>query len=582
MKRLLIQFILLFFACSLVNAAPVSPSRAEMVAKQYLKINTGRNVTVAPIEEPKILTKSIVSEPAFYAFAAQNGGFVIVAGDDRLSPVIGWSPSGSLTFDDMPANIAEWFDMWRNIVEGIRSGRVEAKASVEAEWVEIEKGRIPFYAASGKQLETAQWDQTAPYNRYCPSNTYAGCVAVATAITMRYHQWPPRGQGTLPSYTYPGDDNTTLTESEIPLGHEYNWDNMPLIVNDSCTDSQINAVSQLIHETGVMVKSQYGSDGTGAYTSDVFQGLIDYYFYDQSAMYYFHEYFTVDEWCAMIIDNLENVGPVIHTGSGEEGGHAFVVDGYSGQNQFHINWGWGGRNNGSYAFPGFAEFVENQCMILNIKKDEGGSITELLCIDGAGQENGLSASVTEFKIGEPFDFECKYIFNLSTRMFDGEIALAVRHRDGSIGEIVGTDEMKISSFGGYSLKYTECVLEEDILIGDRLCMWYRSENTPEWTFAKGNVEENTICEVPIADAQSIEEVTSFRYTSSSRELMVSTKADAQWVLADEIGNTYTEGITFDNGALSIDTNKFEKKSYFLTLTKGYDTKTVEFVFGSKK
>jgi hypothetical protein len=44
----------------------------------------------------------------------------------------------------------------------------------------------------------------------------------------------------------------------------------------------------------------------------------------------------------------------------------------------------------------------------------------------------------------------------------------------------------------------------------------------------------------------------------------------------------TAGVTFAEGRLTIDTRQYAKGSYFLTLSKGSDSKTVEFVFGLKK
>ena len=35
--------------------------------------------------------------------------------------------------------------------------------------------------------------------------------------------------------------------------------------------------------------------------------------------------------------------------SDNTGGHEFVIDGYNGNELFHINWGWGGADNGYFA-----------------------------------------------------------------------------------------------------------------------------------------------------------------------------------------------------------------------------------------
>ena len=35
--------------------------------------------------------------------------------------------------------------------------------------------------------------------------------------------------------------------------------------------------------------------------------------------------------------------------SDNTGGHEFVIDGYNGNELFHINWGWGGADDGYFA-----------------------------------------------------------------------------------------------------------------------------------------------------------------------------------------------------------------------------------------
>ena len=46
--------------------------------------------------------------------------------------------------------------------------------------------------------------------------------------------------------------------------------------------------------------------------------------------------------------NLENYGPTFFSGQGDDGGHAFILDGYATNDYFHFNFGWSGYNNGSF------------------------------------------------------------------------------------------------------------------------------------------------------------------------------------------------------------------------------------------
>ena len=52
--------------------------------------------------------------------------------------------------------------------------------------------------------------------------------------------------------------------------------------------------------------------------------------------------YSINEWENMIYNELANNRPVVYGGQSDDGGHAFVCDGYDGNGMFHINWGWGG------------------------------------------------------------------------------------------------------------------------------------------------------------------------------------------------------------------------------------------------
>ena len=567
--NLSLLFLLLSFALA---AKPVNPEDAEKIAAAILKQGGSRSVSVHRIAEDKAITKSPSTDAAFYYFAGDRGGFAIVPSDDALPSVIGWAPDGEFRLDGIPANVKAWMDMWRKIYDAMMAG-------------ELKEDRGPVYGAGSKLLETANWNQDSPYNSFCPTiggkTCYTGCVATATAIVMRYHEWPDCAGGTLPSYTFTGSDGQQHYIGSVTLGHAYDWANMPLDMNGASA-AQEQAVAQLIYEAGVMVKSNYGTDGTGAYTSDVYPGLVEYYDYDASAFEYYRCYYSDEVWKGMLRSNIDDAGPVLYSGYGEESGHAFVLDGYNAQGQFHINWGWGGYNNGYYVIPAFDEYVDGHAAVLNIRRNAGGSIAEGLVIDGDPEKvKGLSSTAETFRKGEPFGISCQYIFNISERPFNGRLAFAVLHADDSLGAVLDSVDVSIPRLGGVRYELDDCMIEETIRIGDRIRVFFKSENTPAWTSIPANLEAGFIGEIAIADSRSIAEVTSFRYTSSTGILLVSTKEDAQWSLTDSSGQPCTKGVGFDGGALTIDTRQYPLGSYMLTLSKEEDSKTLEFVFGVK-
>ena len=89
------------------------------------------------------------------------------------------------------------------------------------------------------------------------------------------------------------------------------------------------------------------------------------------------------EWEQLVYDQL-SLGPVYYAGSSDDGAHAYVCDGYQ-DGYFHINWGWGGSQNGYYLltamFPGSQQgaggstgsYDFDQMIVADVKKPQADS-----------------------------------------------------------------------------------------------------------------------------------------------------------------------------------------------------------------
>lgn len=58
----------------------------------------------------------------------------------------------------------------------------------------------------------------------------------------------------------------------------------------------------------------------------------------------------MNEWNRVTYNESAEGRPVFYSGeAGGMSGHAFVIDGYAGNNYFRVNWGWSGAgNDGAY------------------------------------------------------------------------------------------------------------------------------------------------------------------------------------------------------------------------------------------
>lgn len=84
-----------------------------MPGKQFV---TGKNMPSARAHGKR-------KTDAFYIFNAEdNGGFVIVSGDDRTKEILAYSEHGSLDVDVIPENLRWWLDEYVQQIEALGDG----------------------------------------------------------------------------------------------------------------------------------------------------------------------------------------------------------------------------------------------------------------------------------------------------------------------------------------------------------------------------------------------------------------------------------------------------------------------------
>lgn len=291
--------------------------------------------------------------PAFYVFDREGGtGFIIAGADTRLQPVLGVADSGSIDPADVPPALKWWLDEYARQAAYALSLPEFTVNSVRGTVSPIEEpaAKAVSYAPISPMVET-RWDQGSPYNTKCPlyrgTRTVTGCVATAMAQVVKYHNFAaPKG-----SHTY------TTSTNKISVSFDYDswtpdWSNMLNKVSNSSTTAQKNAVAELMLACGVAVDMDYdtaGSGGSGAASSAIRPGIVNYIGYSSETAYYVRGGLSDAIWGDICYDALEQGYPLIYCGTGTEGGHCFVCDGYSSDGLFHFNWGWSGMSDGYFA-----------------------------------------------------------------------------------------------------------------------------------------------------------------------------------------------------------------------------------------
>ena len=371
MKKLL--FILLILPTILL-AAPVDPTLALQVAENFFENSIEENAvkqrkaSLQPIRHAgcKKIHRSIgKSYEPYYVFNNADGGFVIVAGDDRVQPILAYSTNSEFAQDSMPVQVKEWLDMYSEQIQYVADNNI-SNDSITNLWTTSAPYRVRTSDVVSPLIQT-HWKQSPLYNDKCPYDATlspmgfhptVGCVACAMGQIMKYWEFPSIGIG---SHSYNSANYGTLSAN---FGRtQYDWANMPEELTNSSTQAQIDAVSTLLYHCGVSVDMQYNSDGngsSGAYTvldakgkaqkATAEEALVDYFGYKASSVKgKFMKDYSYSAWAALLKTELDNKRPILYSGASSSGGHAFICDGYDTNDYFHFNWGWGGSWDGNFA-----------------------------------------------------------------------------------------------------------------------------------------------------------------------------------------------------------------------------------------
>ena len=341
----------LVLGIGMAHAKPVSVDQAKSVGQMYVQANFEQS------RQSQDLTlvytgSSNRGEACFYVFNVGDHGFVIVSADDFYRPIIGYSQERNFDTEINPE-----LGYMLNKLIAYRSGRLtgDAVPQVAAEWQSVMNSGKMISRNGGRRefhLVQTEWDQGSPYNYYCPQasggpggRTYAGCVATAMSQVMKYWNHPLQGTGSHTDY------NSGFGALSANFGATtYDWDNMPLRLRNSSPQVEIEAVALLMYHCGIAVDMHYAVDGSGAYSNDVPERIRQYFGYSNQAVLRSRDSYSYADWAQMLKESFDMEWPVYYSGHSNDGGHAFVCDGYNDDDFFYFNWGWSGSGDGFFDF----------------------------------------------------------------------------------------------------------------------------------------------------------------------------------------------------------------------------------------
>lgn len=342
------------------------------------------------------------NEALIYLFTFEPTGFVMVAADDAVIPVLGYSADNTFDVDHLPTNAAWWLNSYKTQIKSIVSLRIDNSAT-KREWAQIQNNQVVQSRGSVAPLLSTTWDQGKYYNASCPADVaavnsdghvYTGCVATAMAQILKYYSYPTTGSGSH-SYTHAKYGKLTADYGATT----YDWAAM-----SSNVVLPNNEVAKLMLHCGIAVEMNYGVDGSGAQSGDVPGALTTYFGYSSTAELRHMSDFTASGWSELLKAELDASRVIYYSGDDGKEGHAFVCDGYDATNKFHFNWGWSGFYNGYFAIgslnPGGSSFNQGNDAIVRIKPTSNAPIADF-AVNNLIPDVGSSVNFTDKSTNNP-------------------------------------------------------------------------------------------------------------------------------------------------------------------------------------
>lgn len=384
------SLLLAFFMMSILpsSANPVSEDSARVKAQKIFSqvfMANGKRAAESDVAAKLTCVKrgeTTLGEASYYIFnREETPGFAIIAGDDSMPTVIGYSLENSIDVDNMPNVLKDWLTEYDMYVKDVRNNMV----SLPSKRTNATEVGTPVI---GPYLKT-QWNQHAPYNWQTPidkktgEHTPTGCVCTAAAQILNYYKWPEN------SYT-----------------RKYDWDLIRDSYDGGYSDAEGMAVATLMRDLGRIMGTNYKSSGS-ATSSDIH--LIPGYS------------------CSVVplakLGEMLKDGPIFASSDTPTTTlHSYVIDGLDSNGLYHVNFGWGGSSDGYYDLRSSSGFSNKSDFYL-LKPKYNTPVVALAAYGGVSTESQTA------KAGDKVTLTLHELRPFGGNNFNGEIWLDIYYVD---------------------------------------------------------------------------------------------------------------------------------------------------------
>lgn len=453
-----------FFLCS-ITAMAQEISADEALANALTALKSGQSKVKSNAVQREYYRlaytqmsdgASVVKAPLYYVFEHREGGFIVAGADARVKSLLGNVEMG--TYAD--AMTVPAFKYWceeskRGLEQAVSRAADDRIADIENHRVlprtyvdplkkvtlvnpgGVNHAEVKLPISVAPLLGEINWNQGDPYNRKCPTlgngeRAATGCVATATAMIMKYYEWPTTGVGSSSYQCENALEGVNVTLSADFSKSRYDWSKMLNNYDaEAYTSTQADAVAKLMSDIGIAEQMHYGSS-SGTWHEIAISALADHFRYDKSLRCCNRSAYTRDEWYKLICGEIAEKRPVLMCGTNYSGrsAHEFVIDGYDATGLVHVNWGWGGMSNGHFSL----DYMNPDAQ--GIGGSNGGyGGDQQICVGIQPDRTGTSVGTSElyfhdnFELSDDGNYFSFHFTNLGQLAFTGKVGVVVMYND---------------------------------------------------------------------------------------------------------------------------------------------------------
>ncbi len=437
---------------------------------------------------------SVSKHPYFYIFnRGKDQGYIIISADERSKQIIGYSDTGTFDPNNVPSQMRAWLRVCRDELQQL-AVTPDSLLQMDLGQFVLSKGRTKgsqsFATSVSPLLGKINYSQNYPYNALCPkvsgSQCVTGCVATAATQIMRYWEYPKQPTGRTHTYIFNGLMVSATYDTP------YDWKNMlPTYSSRGGSQKQVQAIARLMADAGAACNMEYTPTESGALTSNMAMGMIEYFGYDKGVVTFRRADFTQADFVYYLKRELNAGRPVLFSGVGSGGGHCFVCDGYDASGLFHINWGWNGMSNGYFQLANLSPSA------LGTGGGSGGFNDDVVFYGGLQPPRAHSnpvyllsferlSGVLNIKKGKKFDYILTNVTNPSLYSYNGQVGIGL-YRDGQLVDVLGSTSQKLDPGYIYPSITVTGVVPKSVEDGDyQLVMVCKAEGDDVWRSCLNN------------------------------------------------------------------------------------------------